>query len=33
MLIEALEAEAADYIERHRDQRDAAGRALVVHNG
>jgi len=29
----ALETEAADYVERHRDQRDDAGRALVVHNG
>ena len=25
--------EAAAYVERHRDQRDAEGRALVVHNG
>ena len=33
MLMAALETEAADYVERHRDQRDAAGRALVVHNG
>jgi putative transposase len=33
MLMAALETEAADYVERHRDQRDAEGRALVVHNG
>jgi len=33
MLMAALETEAADYVERHRDQRDDAGRALVVHNG
>lgn len=33
MLMAALETEAADYVERHRDQRDVAGRALVVHNG
>jgi putative transposase len=33
MLMAALETEAAGYVERHRDQRDAAGRALVVHNG
>src|ERR1019366_3034886 len=33
MLMAALETEAVDYVERHRDQRDAAGRALVVHNG
>ena len=33
MLMAALEREAADYVERHRDQRDAEGRALVVHNG
>jgi putative transposase len=33
MLMAALETEAADYVERHRDQRDLAGRALVVHNG
>ena len=33
MLMAALETEAAAYVERHRDQRDDAGRALVVHNG
>jgi len=33
MLIAALETEAADYVERHRDERDDEGRALVVHNG
>src|SRR6202023_2799693 len=32
-LLAALKAEAADYVERHRDKRDAEGRALVVHNG
>jgi transposase-like protein len=33
MLIAALKAEAADYVERHRDERDEDGRALVVRNG
>src|SRR5208282_3513143 len=33
MLMAALATEAADYVERHRDERDAEGRALVVHNG
>ena len=33
MLIAALTTEAADYVERHRHERDAEGRALVVHNG
>ncbi len=33
MLIAALKMEAADYVERHGDERDSAGRALVVHNG
>ena len=33
MLMAALETEATDYVERHRDKRDAEGRALVVHNG
>jgi transposase-like protein len=33
MLIEALRAEADDYIERHRGARDEQGRALVVRNG
>ncbi|MGO9607186.1 MAG: IS256 family transposase [Candidatus Binataceae bacterium] len=29
----ALEAEADEYVARHREQRDETGRALVVHNG
>jgi putative transposase len=33
MLMAALKMEAADYVERHGDERDAEGRALVVHNG
>jgi putative transposase len=33
MLIEALKAEADDYIERHRSERDEQGHALVVRNG
>src|ERR1700680_5193639 len=33
MLIEALKAEADDYVERHRGERDEYGRALVVRNG
>ena len=33
MLAEALLAEAADYVERHRGERDEDGRALVVRNG
>ena len=33
MLMAALDAEAADYVERHRHERDESGRALVVHNG
>src|SRR5215472_3863183 len=33
MLIEALKAEADDYIERHRSERNGQGRALVVRNG
>jgi transposase-like protein len=33
MLMAALKTEAADYVARHRDERDAEGRALVVHNG
>src|SRR6202049_3293281 len=33
MLMAALKTEAGDYVERHRDERDADGRALVVHNG
>ena len=33
MLIAALDAEVAAYIQRHADQRDEQGRALVVRNG
>jgi putative transposase len=33
MLQQALEAEVADYLARHRDARDEAGHALVVRNG
>src|SRR6202165_3869941 len=33
MLIEALKAEADDYVERHRGERDEYGRALVAHKG
>ncbi len=33
MLMAALKAEAADYVERHRGERDDEGRALVAHNG
>src|ERR1019366_3643588 len=33
MLMAALETEAADYVERHRHERDEAGGALVVRNG
>ena len=33
MLIEALRTEANDYVARHHEERDAEGRALVVHNG
>jgi putative transposase len=33
MLIEALRAEADDYIERHRGERGQQGRALAVRNG
>ena len=33
MLLEALEAEVADYIHRHRAERDEAGHRLVVRNG
>ena len=33
MLMAALDREAADYVERHRHERGAEGRALVVHNG
>jgi putative transposase len=33
MLVTALEAEASAYVERHRQERDASGQALVVRNG
>lgn len=33
MLLMALEAEVAEYVERHASARDASGRALVVRNG
>ena len=33
MLVKALEAEVAGYLERHADERDASGHALVVRNG
>ena len=33
MLMEALDAEVADYVERHQAQRGDDGRALVVRNG
>ena len=33
MLMAALKAEADDYVERHRGERDPQGRALVVRNG
>ena len=33
MLSEALKAEADDYVERHRGERDQRGHALVVRNG
>jgi len=33
MLRDALEAEVASYLERHRDERDEVGRAMVVRNG
>src|SRR5947209_13679268 len=33
MLIKALKAEVDDYVERHRNQRDEQGHALVVRNG
>src|SRR5712692_9900413 len=33
MLMAALKMEADDYVERHREERDETGRALVVHNG
>ncbi len=33
MIAAALEVEVEDYLARHRDERDAAGHALVVRNG
>ena len=33
MLVMALEADVAAYLEAHRDERDAEGHALVVRNG
>ncbi len=33
MLIEALEEEVADYIERHRGEQDESGHSYVVRNG
>jgi putative transposase len=33
MLMAALKTEADDYVERHREERDETGRALVAHNG
>ena len=33
MLVQALEAEVATYVERHYEARDEKGRALVVRNG
>ena len=33
MLVEALEAEVASYLEHHADERDADGHALVARNG
>lgn len=33
MLMTALKAEVADYVDRHREERDEHGRALVVRNG
>ena len=33
MLVEALEGEVASYLERHADERDTDGHALVVRNG
>ncbi len=32
MLVAALETEVADYLEAHREERDAEGHALVVRN-
>jgi putative transposase len=33
ILITALDAEAGDYVERHRHEREDEGRALMLHNG
>ena len=33
MLVEALEAEVASYLERHAEERDVDGHALVVRTG
>jgi len=33
MLVQALQAEVADYVERHAGERDSNGHALVVRNG
>jgi hypothetical protein len=33
MLMAALKTEAADYVDRHHHERDAAGRAFVVRSG
>ena len=33
MLVSALDAEVAEYVERHRRDRDEEGRAQVVRNG
>jgi putative transposase len=33
MLLAALDAEVADYVERHRSERDESGHAMVVRNG
>ena len=33
MLMEALEAEVSEYVERHRAERGEDGRVLVVRNG
>jgi putative transposase len=33
MLVQALQAEVAEYIERHASERDEDGHALVVRNG
>lgn len=33
LLSHAIEAEVAEYLARHRDQKDSAGRARLVRNG